>query len=86
MNAPDARIEALINQGISAQQAERYAEAERAYRSALQLDPTHPRALALLGMLAGFAGFRAARRAQMVNQYRWINVPAGPMRWRRRTP
>lgn len=56
MNAPDARIETLINQGIAAQQAERYAEAERAYRSALQLDPTHPKALALLGMLAGFAG------------------------------
>ena len=50
------RIEALINQGIAAQQAEHYADAERAYRSALQLDPTHPRALALLGMLAGFAG------------------------------
>jgi hypothetical protein len=37
-------------------------------------------------LLAGFAGFRAARRAQMVNQYRWINEPAGPLRWRRRPP
>lgn len=37
-------------------------------------------------ILAGFAGFRTTRRAQMINQYRWINVPAGPMRWRRRTP
>lgn len=37
-------------------------------------------------MLAGFAGFFAARRAQMLRQYRWINEPAGPMRWRRRAP
>lgn len=55
------RIDALIAQGWAAQQAERYAEAERAYRSALQIDRTHPRALALLGMLAGIAGqFRIA--------------------------
>ena len=56
MSETQSRIEHLINQGIAAQQAERYLDAERAYRSALQLDPTHPRALALLGMLAGFAG------------------------------
>jgi len=37
-------------------------------------------------MLAGFAGFRATRRAQMLNHYRWINEPAGPMRWRRKPP
>ena len=37
-------------------------------------------------MLAGFAGFRAARRVQMLNQYSWINEPAGPMRWRRKPP
>jgi hypothetical protein len=36
-------------------------------------------------MLAGFAGFHAARRGQMVNQYRWINEPAGLLRWRRRS-
>jgi hypothetical protein len=36
-------------------------------------------------MLAGFAGFRAARKAQMLNQYSWINEPAGPMRWRRKS-
>jgi len=36
-------------------------------------------------MLAGFAGYRAARRAQMLNQYRWINEPAGLLRWRRRS-
>jgi len=31
-----------------------------------------------------FLGFRAARVAQMVTQYGWINEPNGPMRWRRR--
>ena len=36
--------------------------------------------------LAGLAGFRAERRAQMVKQYRWINEPAGPLSWRRRAP
>ena len=56
MSEARGRIDALIEQGIAAQQAERYADAERAYRGALQIDPTHPRALALLGMLAGFAG------------------------------
>ncbi|MGA2566504.1 MAG: DUF6867 family protein [Pseudolabrys sp.] len=34
----------------------------------------------------GLAGFRAARAAQMVTQYRWINVPHGPLRWRRKSP
>jgi hypothetical protein len=33
-----------------------------------------------------FLGFRAARASQMVNQYRWLNEAAGPMRWRRRLP
>jgi len=33
----------------------------------------------------GVAGFRAARAAQMVTQYRWINVPDGPLRWRRKS-
>ena len=28
-------------------------------------------------------GFRAARATQMVTQYRWINVPDGPLRWHR---
>jgi hypothetical protein len=37
-------------------------------------------------LLAGLAGFYTARRAQMLRQYRWINEPAGPLRWRRRTP
>jgi hypothetical protein len=37
-------------------------------------------------LLAGLAGFYAARRAQMLRQYRWINEPAGPLRWRRRAP
>ncbi len=34
----------------------------------------------------GFLGFRAARAAQMVVQYRWINEPNGPLRWRRKSP
>ena len=36
----------------------------------------------------GFAyfGFRAARKSQMVRQYRWLNEPDGPMRWRRKMP
>jgi uncharacterized protein DUF6867 len=35
-------------------------------------------------LAAGLLGFRAARASQMVAQYRWINVPDGPLRWRRR--
>ena len=31
-------------------------------------------------------GFRAARAAQMVRQYRWLNEPDGLMRWRRKLP
>lgn len=34
----------------------------------------------------GLLGFRAARAAQMVTQYGWINAADGPLRWRRRTP
>lgn len=34
----------------------------------------------------GFLGFRAARVAQMVTHYRWINLGDGPLRWRRRSP
>jgi hypothetical protein len=37
-------------------------------------------------LLCGLLGFRAARAAQMVRQYRWINEPAGPLRWRRKSP
>jgi hypothetical protein len=37
-------------------------------------------------MAFGFLGFRAARVAQMVTQYRWINQPAGALRWRRKSP
>jgi hypothetical protein len=37
-------------------------------------------------MAFGFLGFRAARAAQMVSQYRWINEAQGRLRWRRRTP
>ena len=32
----------------------------------------------------GFLGFQAARAAQMVRQYRWINQPNGWPRWRRK--
>jgi GR25 family glycosyltransferase involved in LPS biosynthesis len=32
----------------------------------------------------GLAGFRLARAAQMVTQYRWINESGGPLRWRRK--
>jgi len=35
-------------------------------------------------LAAASIGFRAARAAQMVTQYRWINVPDGPLRWRRK--
>jgi hypothetical protein len=35
-------------------------------------------------LIAGLLGFRAARVAQMVRQYRWINVADGPLRWRRK--
>lgn len=35
-------------------------------------------------LAAGLIGFRAARASQMVRQYRWINVPDGPLRWRRK--
>lgn len=37
-------------------------------------------------MTLGFFGFRTARVSQMVRQYRWVNAPDGPLRWRRRTP
>jgi uncharacterized protein DUF6867 len=37
-------------------------------------------------MALGFLGFKAARAAQMVTQYRWINEPQGRLRWRRRLP
>jgi hypothetical protein len=37
-------------------------------------------------MAFGFLGFRAARAAQMVTQYRWINMAQGRLRWRRRPP
>jgi hypothetical protein len=34
----------------------------------------------------GLLGFRAARAGQMVTQYRWINRPDGPLRWRKNAP
>jgi protein O-GlcNAc transferase len=56
MSEISQRIEALIAEGVRHQQAENFDAAERAYRGALQLDPTQPQALALLGMLAGMFG------------------------------
>ena len=37
-------------------------------------------------MTFGFLGFRAARVAQMIKQYRWLNEADGFMRWRRKSP
>jgi len=37
-------------------------------------------------MAFGLLGFRTARAAQMVRQYRWLNEPIGPLRWRRKAP
>jgi Domain of unknown function (DUF6867) len=37
-------------------------------------------------LLLGLIGFQAARAAQMVSQYPWINQPNGPLRWRRKAP
>ncbi len=37
-------------------------------------------------MAFGSLGFRATRVRQMIAQYRWINEPAGPLRWRRKSP
>jgi hypothetical protein len=34
-------------------------------------------------LASAFIGFRAARAAQMVTQYRWINAPNKPLRWHR---
>lgn len=56
VNDAQAQLDALVAQGIAAQNVQRYGEAERAYRAALQIDRTNPRALALLGTLAGIAG------------------------------
>jgi len=35
-------------------------------------------------MAFGFAGFRKTRIAQMVQHYRWLYEPYGPVRWRRK--
>jgi hypothetical protein len=32
----------------------------------------------------GFLGFRTARASQMANQYGWLHVSHGPLRWRRK--
>jgi protein O-GlcNAc transferase len=51
MSDAQGRIDPLIAQGIAAQNAQRYGEAERAYRAALQIDRTNPQALTLLGTI-----------------------------------
>jgi Domain of unknown function (DUF6867) len=37
-------------------------------------------------LLFALLGFRATRAAQMVTQYRWLYVPDGTLRWRRKSP
>ena len=39
---------------------------------------------AVFCLVVGLVGFRVARAAQMVRQYRWINEADGAMRWRRK--
>jgi hypothetical protein len=39
---------------------------------------------ATICLVVGLVGFRAARAAQMIRQYRWINEADGPLRWRRK--
>lgn len=56
MASQKQKIEALISEGARQQQSENFQAAEHAYRAALAIDPTHPQALALLGMLAGMFG------------------------------
>lgn len=36
-------------------------------------------------LAAAALGFGAARRAQMVEQYHWLNEASGPLRWRRKS-
>jgi hypothetical protein len=36
----------------------------------------------IICMIAGLISYRATRVRQMVTQYRWINEPDGPLRWR----
>ena len=61
MSETSQRIDALMAEGVRHQQAENFDAAERAYRTVLQLDPTHPQALVLLGMIAGmFGNFQVA--------------------------
>ena len=37
-------------------------------------------------LIFGFLGFRLARAAQMIAQYRWLNEADGLIRWRRKAP
>jgi hypothetical protein len=48
------------------------------------LSPHYYAVDALICLLFEALGFRAARASQMVRQYRWINEPAGALRWRRK--
>ena len=48
------------------------------------ISPHYYAADSAICLLAGLIGFRVARVAQMVRQYRWINVADGPLRWRRK--
>ena len=54
--AGDARIAALLEEGMVHHRDGRPAAAERCYREALRIDPEHGEALHLLGLLAGQGG------------------------------
>jgi hypothetical protein len=41
---------------------------------------------AIACVLFGLGGFRETRVQQMIKQYGWIHEPAGPFRWRRKSP
>jgi hypothetical protein len=49
------------------------------------LSPHYYAVDAAICMVCGFLGFRAARAAQMADQYGWIYAASGPLRWRRKT-
>lgn len=50
------------------------------------LSPHYYAVDAVVCVLFGLGGFRAARAHQMIKQYGWIHEPVGPFRWRRKPP
>ncbi|MGE3273378.1 MAG: tetratricopeptide repeat protein [Chloroflexota bacterium] len=65
--APTAAADDAVAQGVPLHQAGRLHEAEACYRQALTLDPTHPEALHLLGLLAHQVG-RPEIAVQLIQQ------------------